>query len=66
MMGIPPYTSIVAGLQRSRSTDLDRYVRTEFGTARVGGSPTESERIIRSTRTTNRASPTTTVACFDA
>jgi len=31
MMGIPPYTSIVAGLQRSGSTDLDRYVRTEFG-----------------------------------
>jgi len=31
MMNIPPYTSIVAGLQRTRTTDLDRYVRTEFG-----------------------------------
>ncbi len=31
MMSIPPYTSIVAGLRRSRTTDLDRYVRTEFG-----------------------------------
>ncbi len=31
MMSVPPYTSIVAGLQRSRATDLDRYVRTEFG-----------------------------------
>jgi len=31
VMRIPPYTSIVAGVQRSRSTDLDRYVRAEFG-----------------------------------
>src|SRR5256885_7562431 len=31
MMSIPPYTSIVAGLQRTRTTDLDRYVRAEFG-----------------------------------
>jgi len=31
VMRIPPYTSIVAGVQRSRSTDLDRYVRSEFG-----------------------------------
>jgi len=31
MMSVPPYTSIVAGLPRSRATDLDRYVRTEFG-----------------------------------
>ena len=31
MMNIPPYTSIVAGLQRARTTDLDRYVRVEFG-----------------------------------
>jgi len=31
MMNVPPYTSIVAGLQRTRTTDLDRYVRTEFG-----------------------------------
>ncbi len=31
VMSIPPYTSIVAGVQRSRSTDLDRYVRSEFG-----------------------------------
>jgi hypothetical protein len=31
VMSIPPYTSIVAGFQRSRSTDLDRYVRLEFG-----------------------------------
>ena len=30
-MRIPPYASIVAGVQRSRSTDLDRYVRAEFG-----------------------------------
>jgi len=30
-MSIPPYASIVAGVQRSRSTDLDRYVRYEFG-----------------------------------
>lgn len=29
-MGIPPYTSIVAGLERTRTTDLDRYVRAEF------------------------------------
>ncbi len=31
VMSIPPYTSVVAGVQRSRSTDLDRYVRLEFG-----------------------------------
>ena len=31
MMSIPPYTSIVAGLQRTYPTELDRYVRTEFG-----------------------------------
>jgi len=31
VMGIPPYPSIVAGVQRGRSTDLDRYVRSEFG-----------------------------------
>ena len=31
MMSIPPYTSIAAGLQRTRATDLDRYVRAEFG-----------------------------------
>ena len=31
MMGIPPYTSIVAGVQRGRSAELDRYVRSEFG-----------------------------------
>jgi hypothetical protein len=31
VMSIPPSTSIVAGVQRSRSTDLDRYVRSEFG-----------------------------------
>ena len=31
VMSIPPYTSIVAGVQRSRPTDLDRYVRLEFG-----------------------------------
>jgi len=31
VMSIPPYTSIVAGMQRSRPTDLDRYVRAEFG-----------------------------------
>jgi len=31
VMSIPPYPSIVAGLQRTRTTDLDRYVRAEFG-----------------------------------
>ena len=31
MMSIPPYTSIVAGLRRTRPTDLDRYARSEFG-----------------------------------
>ncbi len=30
-MSIPPYTSIVAGMKRTRTTDLDRYVRAEFG-----------------------------------
>jgi hypothetical protein len=31
VMSIPPYTSIVASGHRSRPTDLDRYVRSEFG-----------------------------------
>ncbi len=31
MIGLPPYTSIIAASQRNRPTDLDRYVRTEFG-----------------------------------
>lgn len=31
MMGIPPYTSIVAGFRGAGTTDLDRYVRAEFG-----------------------------------
>ena len=31
VMSIPPYTSIVAGSRRTRPTDLDRYVRAEFG-----------------------------------
>lgn len=35
-MRIPPYTSIVAGVQRSRPTDLDRYVRAEFGDCETG------------------------------
>jgi len=30
-MSIPPYTSIIAGSRRTRPTDLDRYVRAEFG-----------------------------------
>lgn len=36
MMSIPPYASIVAGVQRSRPTDLDRYVRAEFGDCESG------------------------------
>ncbi len=31
MMSLPSYTSIVAGLPRPRMTDLDWYVRAEFG-----------------------------------
>lgn len=32
VMSVPPYTAIAAGLHHSPSTtDLDRYVRTEFG-----------------------------------
>ena len=31
MMSLPSYTSIVAGLPRARTTDLDWYARAEFG-----------------------------------
>src|SRR2546426_11822239 len=49
MMSIPPYTSIAAGLQRTRATDLDRYVRAEFGDRdgawlAYGGRPNHSNR----------------------
>lgn len=36
MMSIPPYVSMVAGVQRTRPTDLDRYVRAEYGDRESG------------------------------
>jgi hypothetical protein len=39
VMSVPPSTSIVAGVQRSRATALDRYVRSEFGDCESGWFP---------------------------
>ncbi len=52
MMSIPPHTWIVAGLQRTRPTDLDRYVRAEFGDCETawfanGVRPNHSDRTSR-------------------